>query len=279
MVLNTEHRIPNTNQSQPKICLTIGGSDSGGAYGIQADLKTWTALDIHGMSALTVITAQNSVGVRGAEFVSAEFLSLQLQTVLDDYDAHAIKTGMLAKIELLEVAAAQLQGRPNVVIDPVLVNYRGESMFSPAVLDAYRHQLFPLAIIVTPNYHEAELLAEMKIDSLKSAETAARHIYTFGSQAVLIKRISHQNNVIDILYDGQTTHHLPTPYIQTKNTAGTGDTLSAAITAYLAQGFDLHQSVEKARAYTTRAIQRAKNWQLGAGRGPLAHLQAVISDQ
>ena len=271
MILNTKHQIPNTSLPQPKTCLTIGGSDSGGAYGIQADLKTWTALGVHGMSALTVVTAQNSVGVRGAEFVSAEFLTLQLQTVLDDYDAHAIKTGMLAKIELLEATAAQLQGRPNVVIDPILVNYRGEAMFSPAVLDAYRHQLFPLATVVTPNYREAELLAGMKIESLKSAETAARHIHTFGSQTVLIKRISHQNDIIDIFYDGQTIHHLPTPYINTKNTAGTGDTLSAAITAYLAQGFNLHPSVEKARTYTTRAIQLAKSWQLGAGRGPLAH--------
>lgn len=257
---------------QPKTCLTIGGSDSGGAYGIQADLKTWTALGVHGMSALTVITAQNSVGVRGAEFVSAEFLALQIDTVLDDYQAHAVKTGMLAKLALVEVAAAKLENRPNVVIDPVLVNYRGESMFDAAVLDAYRQQLFPLAMLVTPNYHEAELLAGMSIEGLDSAEIAAKKIHALGPRAVLIKRIRQNERVIDVMFDGQTIHHLPAAHIETKNTAGTGDTLSAAITAFLAQGIALQQAVEKARLYTNRAIQLAKHWQLAAGRGPIAHL-------
>lgn len=256
---------------QPHPCLTIGGSDSGGAYGIQADLKTWTALGIHGMSALTVITAQNSVGVRGAEFVSAEFLTRQIETVLDDYGADAIKTGMLAKLDLVEAAAAQLHKSPHIVIDPVLVNYRGEAMFDASVLDAYRHLLFPLATIVTPNYHEAELLAGMVIDSVNSAEKAARKIHGYGPQAVLIKRIQHNNTVTDLLFDGNTTRRFTAPQINTKNTAGTGDTLSAAITAHLAQGFNCLQSVEKSRDYTTRAIDLAKDWHLGAGRGPLAH--------
>lgn len=261
--------------TQPKTCLTIGGSDSGGAYGIQADLKTFTALGVHGMSALTVITAQNSVGVRGAEFVSAEFLALQIETVLSDYGAHAVKTGMLAKLELVACVAAQLAQRPNVVIDPVLVNYRGEPMFSAAVLDAYCQQLFPLATVVTPNYIEAALLAEMTIDSLESAEIAAQKIHAFGPQAVLLKRIQHKDQMVDILYDGQQLHHLPTPYIDTENTAGSGDTLSAALTACLAQGVTLHQAVEQARAFTTRAIARAQNWRLAAGHGPLAHLAAI----
>jgi hydroxymethylpyrimidine/phosphomethylpyrimidine kinase len=253
--------------------LTIAGSDSGGAAGLQADLKTFTALKVYGMSVITAVTAQNSVRVAAVHFLPAEFVAAQLNAVLSDYGADAAKTGFIGRVDLIETIATRLAAYdlPFLVVDPVLVNHRGEAMFGPAVTQAYQKHLLPLAWLVTPNRHEAALLAGMEVTSPAELETAARALHHLGPRFVLIKGGRDGDDVVDLLFDGEQFTWLRSPWLDTNNTHGSGDTLSAAIAAYLAQGVATVTAIQQAHHFTTRAIQAAVPWQLGAGHGPLSH--------
>ncbi len=264
---------------EPKKLLTIGGSDSGGSAGIQADLKTWTALGVHGMTALTVLTAQNTTKVAGLEWVSAEFLQLQLDTILSDYGADAIKTGFLGRLDLIDVIASAIAGRPNVVIDPVLMTAQGVPLFDDSVVDAYRDKLFPIAAIVTPNINEAGLLTGQPISTLAQAEAAVRSIHTMGSETVLVKRFRDGEQMIDLFYDGDTMHRFPTSFVYTKNTHGSGDSLSATIAASRAQGMAWADSVLRAQQFVARGLAASRAWQLGAGQGPISHFEHVAGSK
>lgn len=259
--------------AEPVKVLTIGGSDSGGAAGIQADLKTFTALHTYGMSVITAVTAQNSYEVRAVHPLPADFVTQQLEAVLSDYGAAAVKTGFVGRVDLLEAIAAGLAAYPvpHVVIDPVLVNHRGQSMFPPTVAAAYRELLFPLATLMTPNRHEAALLSERPVQTVVEAREAAETMLAAGARAVLVKGINAGTERVDVLHTGRETHLLPVPLIETENTHGSGDTLSAAIAVFLARGEALLPAVQQAQQFTAGAIERAAGWHMGAGHGPLSH--------
>lgn len=255
--------------NHPPICLTIGGSDSGGAAGIQADLKTWTRLGVYGMSAVTAVTAQSSVRVAGVMGVSAEFLALQIDTVLADYGTDAVKTGFIGRTDLIHAIADHLPPQPPVVVDPVLVDHRGTPLFDPAVVDAVRDRLLPRATLVTPNRREAALLSRLPVDSIDQAAAAADRLLALGAAAVLIKAVPQGDRLVDLLCTGDRPLALPVRRLETTNTHGSGDVLSAATAAYLAQGAELAAAVRRAQAFTARAIAGAVTWRLGRGHGPL----------
>ena len=255
---------------EPAKVLTIGGSDSGGAAGIQADIKTITLLGGYAMSVVTVVTAQNSVAVSGAHFLPPEFVGQQLEAVLGDYGAGAIKTGFIGNVAIIETVAKHLAGWSGLlVVDPVLVNHRAEAMFGEAVTEAYRQKLLPLATLVTPNRAEAGVLTGRSVSTIDEMATAARQIYDAGPGAVLIKGGRQDQMQIDIFFDGNDIHTFQAPFIKTENTHGSGDTLSAAITTRLGQGEPLMSAIEQAHHFTGAAIRAGKSWQLGAGHGPL----------
>ena len=255
---------------EPVKVLTIGGSDSGGAAGIQADLKTMTLLGSYAMSVLTVVTAQNSQAVTGAHFLPPDFVTEQLHAVLSDYGAAAIKTGFIGRAALIEaIARGLVDWTGQLVVDPVLVNHRAETMFPAAVSEAYRQMLFPLATLLTPNRAEVGVLLGHMPQSVVEMEQAARRLTESGAQAVLITGLPSEGRLVDLLFDGQAIHTFASPSIATDNTHGSGDTLSAAITTYLARGKPLVEAVRAAHRFTHAAILAGQSWQLGAGHGPL----------
>jgi hydroxymethylpyrimidine/phosphomethylpyrimidine kinase len=258
--------------AEPVKVLTIAGSDSGGAAGLQADIRTFAALGAYGMSVVTAVTAQNSVRVDAVHPLPADFVAAQLDAVLSDYGAAAVKTGFVGRIDLIATLAARLRHHalPHVVVDPVLVNHRGAAMFPPDVTLAYIRHLFPLAELVTPNRQEAALLTGLLVEEVAAMETAARHIHSLGPSAVLIKGGRERGEVVDVFYDGAAIVHLRGPWLDTSNTHGSGDTLSAAAAVFLAQGQSVQTAVQAAQAFTAVAIRRAAGWQLGQGHGPVA---------
>lgn len=260
---------------EPVKLLTIGGSDSGGAAGIQADLKTWTVLGGYGMSAITAVTAQNSLIVQDVAWMTPQFVQSQLDAVLSDYGATAVKTGFLGQAELIIAVSAMLQKyKPaHIVIDPVLVNHRGQQMFPDEVRQVYLAYLLPIADLITPNLVEtAVLLQTSSIDSYAKLRHAATRLHQIGAKNVLITGFRDGAELVDVLFDGATFTDFRQPHIETNNTHGSGDTLSAAICAFLAQGVPLTEAISPAQQFTHRAIARAAHWQLGAGHGPLALL-------
>ena len=258
--------------------LTIAGSDSGGAAGLQADLKTFAALGVYGMSVVTAVTAQSSQTVAGVQYLPADFVAAQMEAVLADYGSVAIKTGFIGRIEiinqiaeLLAIYKASGKQKVFVVVDPILVNHQGLAMFDPAVIVAYQTQLLPLADLVTPNLREAELLSDKKLTGLAMIEMALPILHSFGSRWILVKGHRSGAEMVDLLYDGQEISLIRSPYFETENTHGSGDTLSAAICAYLAKGYKMVHAVEAAAKFTSSAISQARNWRLGSGHGPLNH--------
>lgn len=256
----------------PAKVLTIAGSDSGGAAGLQADLKTWAALGVYGMSVLTVVTAQNSVVVTAVHPLPADFVAAQLDAVLSDYGAAAVKTGFIGRIDLISTIAAKLRQYQlmNIIIDPVLVDHKGQSMFPPEVTQAYIAHLLPLADLLTPNRREAELLTGQPVQSVAEMETAVTHLHALGPQNVLLKGGRDGDERVDLFFDGRSISQLRTKQIDTANTHGSGDTLSAAVCAFLAQGMGMETAVHQAHQFTLQAIRRAAHWQLGRGHGPVA---------
>lgn len=272
--------------NQPPPVLTIGGSDSGGAAGIQADLKSFTAWRVYGMSVLTAVTAQNSVRVAAVHYLPPDFVAAQIDAVLADYGAAVVKTGFIGRAELVELIAGRLHAWLTrdparvgpLVVDPVLVNHRGEAMFGPEVSDAYSRLLLPLATLVLPNRAEAALLTGKAVTTIADAETAARALSTMGAQNVLVKGIPGEQEIADLFFDRGQVQIWRAPTLETTNTHGSGDTLSAAIAAGLAQGAPLQEAIARARAYTQAALRGGSTWRLGAGHGPLAHWMPIDDD-
>lgn len=255
-----------------RTALTIAGSDSGGGAGIQADLKTFAAHGVFGTSAITAITAQNTVGVSAVHALSADLIAAQIEAVATDIEVHAVKTGMLANAAIVEVVVAAIESLdlPNVVVDPVMIAKSGDRLLEREAVAAMTTELLPLAFVVTPNVLEAEALADMSILTIKEARRAARRIRDLGPQAVVIKG-GHLDGpeVIDLLWDGLELVELRAPRIDSVHTHGTGCTFAAAIAANLALGLPLRQAVADAKAYLSGAIQHAPG--LGHGHGPLNH--------
>lgn len=259
-------------------CLTIAGSDSGGGAGIQADLKTFAALGVYGMSALTAITAQNTLGVQGVYELPADFVGLQIDSVVTDIGVDAVKTGMLANAEIIAVVAAKVREHrlPNLVVDPVMVAKSGDPLLRADARDALIGLLLPLAIVVTPNLHEARVLTGMEVETVEDMERAAVAIHQMGPRYVVVKG-GHRTaeDSIDVLYDGERFTHFPSPRVETKNTHGTGCTFASAIAAGLAKGLDVVEAVRQAKEYITLALRYALD--LGQGHGPTHHFAALYA--
>ena len=258
--------------------LTIAGSDSGGGAGIQADLKTFAAHGVYGTSAITALTAQNTLGVTGVHTVPAEFVTAQIEAVAEDLGCDAVKTGMLATAAIVEVVAAAVEELelPNLVVDPVMVAKGGDRLLDEDAVHAMRTALLRLARVVTPNVPEAEVLAEMAVRSLSDMREAARRIRKFGPSAVLIKGGHLPGDTItDLLFDGSTAIEIAGPRISGRHTHGTGCTLAAAIAARLARGEPLERAARGAREYVAGAMQHGID--LGAGHQPLNHFWPSIA--
>jgi hydroxymethylpyrimidine/phosphomethylpyrimidine kinase len=269
--------------SQPVKVLTIGGSDSGGAAGIQADLKTWTALGVYGMSAIAAVTAQNSESVAAVRYLEPEFIGAQIEAVLSDYGAQALKTGFLGRVDIIEAVAGHIRanGAGPVVVDPVLVNHRGTSMFGPDVIAAYNHRLLPLAELVTPNWREAYLLTGVE-ESMPPRETEllaiCEALCAAGARQALVTGIPSEEHITNYWFDGSDLTPYSQPRLETNNRHGSGDTLSAAICANLALGRDMGTAVQKAQHFTTRALAASAGWHMGRGHGPLSHFIEAESE-
>lgn len=255
-------------------CLTIAGSDSGGGAGIQADLKTFAALGVYGMSALTAVTAQNTIGVQGVIELPAAFVGQQIDSVVSDIGVDAVKTGMLANAEIIAVVAekARVYRWPALVIDPVMVAKSGDPLLHPAAQTALIELLLPLATIVTPNLPEARALTGMAIETVAEMEQAAQAIYRMGPRWVLVKGGHLQGDSIDVLYDGVQYRYFTSPRIETCHTHGTGCTFASAIAAGLAKGLAVPDAVQAAKEYITLALRHAPG--LGHGHGPVHHFAA-----
>lgn len=253
--------------------LTIAGTDPTGGAGIQADLKTFQELEVYGMSVITSLVAQNTTGVRAIHHVPLEFIDQQFQAVVDDIYPSAIKTGMIALPEMMELLQQQLHSHKNVpyVCDPVMMAKNGDPLLEKHVRAKLRETLVPLATIVTPNIAEAEDLIDMQIDDIDDMEKAAiRIVKELGAQSVVVKGGSLTGDAVDVFYSRETgLFKLDAPRTDTKHTHGTGCTFSAAICAQLAKGIALLDAVQKAKAFTADAI----TWslQIGNGYGPTNH--------
>jgi hydroxymethylpyrimidine/phosphomethylpyrimidine kinase len=251
--------------------LTIAGSDSGGGAGIQADLKTFSAFRVFGMSVITAITAQNSVGVHGVFDLPPEFVARQIDAVLSDFGADAVKVGMLSTAPIVEAVAERLRAhrQPRIVVDPVMIAKSGDVLLQPAARAVLIKALLPLADVVTPNLHEAAALAGIPVGTEAEMEEAARRILALGPRAVLVKGGHLKDSATDVLWNGREVTRFPAPRIETTSTHGTGCTYSSAIAANLARGRPLGDAIREAKAYVTAAIR--EGFQPGRGVGALRH--------
>jgi len=251
--------------------LTIAGSDSGGGAGIQADLKTFAAFRVHGASVLTAVTAQNSVGVQGVVNLPPEFVARQLDAVLGDIGADAAKTGMLSTAGIIRAVADRVRahGLRRLVVDPVMIAKSGDPLLEPEARAALAGLILPLALVVTPNLHEAAALAGMPVGTLEEMEAAARRIHALGPAWVLVKGGHLKGDAVDLLFDGREIRRVAAERIPTPHTHGTGCTYSAAIAAGLARGAEVPEAVAEAKRYVTAAIRAG--FPLGRGVGTLRH--------
>jgi hydroxymethylpyrimidine/phosphomethylpyrimidine kinase len=251
--------------------LTIAGSDSGGGAGIQADLKTFLALGVHGMSAICALTAQNTKGVSAVQSVAPWFVKEQISQVATDVEVAAAKTGMLSNRVIVEVVAESVKkfSIPNLVVDPVFVSKNEDLLLTEDSIDTLVSDLFPLATVITPNLHEAALLTGREIAGLAGMREAAKALHAMGPAWVLVKGGHLDAAATDVLYDGNSFVELTAERINTQNTHGTGCTLSAAIAAHLARGSDVPGAVKSAKDYVTGAIRHGL--EVGRGYGPTNH--------
>lgn len=260
----------------PPIALTIAGSDSGGGAGIQADIRTFHQFGVFGTTAVAAITAQNTTGVRAVEPIPASLVRAQIDAVAEDLRPAALKTGMLATAEVVEVVAERIATYRwgNYVLDPVMVSTSGHRLLTAEGERAVRDRLLPLALLATPNLDEAEVLTGEKVRSVEAMERAGERLRGFGARAVLIKG-GHLDGdtVTDLLVTADGVRRFSRPRIPTTSTHGTGCTLSAAITAGLALGRSLNEAVEDGLEFVARAIASAPG--LGSGNGPVSHLVVV----
>ena len=251
--------------------LTIAGSDSGGGAGIQADLKTFAALGVYGMSAIAALTAQNTQGVRGIVELEPSFVSLQIRMVAEDLGVDAVKTGMLSNAAIIGQVAEDLKalGLRNLVVDPVMVAKGGDRLLRTDAVAAMIEKLFPLALVVTPNLHEVTALTGLEVTSIEGMEEAARAIKAMGQHYVVIKGGHLEGAPLDLLYDGSDFRPFVNRRCDTPHTHGTGCTFASAIAAGLARGFVVEEAVARAKAYITAAI--VQGLPLGRGHGPVHH--------
>ncbi|TDI87834.1 MAG: bifunctional hydroxymethylpyrimidine kinase/phosphomethylpyrimidine kinase [Caldithrix sp.] len=258
-----------------KRLLTIAGSDSGGGAGIQADLKTFHQFGCYGMSVLTAVTAQNSLGVHGIETLPPEFVALQLESVVTDFGVDGAKMGMLANVDIVRALAARMRALeiPHLVVDPVMRAKGGDSLLADDAQQALCDEIIPLAEIVTPNLPEAEILAGFEIRSKDDMRRAARVIHENGARNVLVKGGHRAEDATDIFFDGENFTELFAERIESGNTHGTGCTYSAAIAANLALGQDMADAVAVAKRFVTAAIR--ESLPLGRGIGPLNHFVSI----
>lgn len=253
------------------IALTIAGSDSGGGAGIQADLKAFAAMGVYGASVVTAITAQNTMQVTAVHEVPVDVITAQIQAVLSDMGANAVKTGMLSSSSIIGAVASELQGAgvEQLVVDPVMVAKSGDSLLRSDAVESLKIQLLPLATVVTPNIPEAEVLTDTSIESRDDARRAAEAIHGMGPRVVVVKGGHLEGPPTDLFYDGEGFRELHAPRIATKNTHGTGCTFASAIAAGLAKGLEPWDAVAEAKGFITEAIQNA--YPVGQGHGPVNH--------
>ncbi|HZX46230.1 MAG TPA: bifunctional hydroxymethylpyrimidine kinase/phosphomethylpyrimidine kinase [Clostridia bacterium] len=254
-----------------KKVLTIAGSDSCGGAGIQADIKTFSALGTYGMSVITAVTAQNTLGVKSVRELDQEIIRDQIDAIFIDINVDAVKIGMVSSSEIINtIGDALLKYKPeNIVIDPVMVSKSGCHLLKPEARDALIKVLLPLASVTTPNLFEAEVITGRKIKSLPDMEKAAVDIKQMGARSVVVKGGHLEGDAVDVFYDGERFHYPKNERIPTRHTHGTGCTFSSAIAAFLAKGFAVEEAVARAKEYITGAI--AASFPLGGGVGPTHH--------
>ncbi|WP_245941574.1 bifunctional hydroxymethylpyrimidine kinase/phosphomethylpyrimidine kinase [Vallicoccus soli] len=257
----------------PPRALTVAGSDSGGGAGLQCDLRTFLCCGVHGATAVTAVTVQDSRGVTGVHEVPADVVAAQVEAVVGDIGVGATKTGMLASAPIIE-AVADVVERLDVgpfVVDPVCASMHGSRLLRPDALDALRTRLLPLATLVTPNAPEARLLTGLPVTDRAGQVEAARALHALGPRWVLVKggHVAEGEPAVDVLFDGERVLELRAPRVATPHTHGTGDCLAAATTAWLAQGLDVVEAVRRGKQYVTAAVVDA--YPAGAGAGPVGH--------
>lgn len=265
--------------SQVPVALTIAGSDSGGGAGIQADLRTFAFHRVHGTSAITCVTAQNTLGVTRVDAMASEAVIAQMQAVIADIGVQSAKTGMLLNQEIISAVAAQVTalGIKNLVVDPVMVSRTGAQLIDDDAVKSLRYELLPQAAIVTPNRYEAQILSSLTINTLDEMRAAAEVIQrNSGVKAVLVKGGGMGGNLrgVDVWFDGERFATLTTQQVETKNTHGTGCTLSAAIAANLALGMEMWPAVQQAKEYVTTALTYSLD--IGKGQGPVGHFFPLL---
>ena len=262
--------------ASPPTALTIAGSDSGGGAGAQADLKTFLACRVHGMSAITAVTVQNSLGVSEFYELPPHAVAEQIDSVATDIGVGAAKTGMLASAAIMHAVADTVRrlGIGPLVVDPVAASQHGDPLLRPDALDALRETIIPLATLITPNLGEVRLLTGIEVRARADMYTAAKALLALGPQAVLVKG-GHlpDGDAVDVLYDGGEPLELTAPRRTARHTHGSGDTLAAAITASLARGCELREAVRQGKAFITAAVD--DSFPFGAGLGPVGHFWRV----
>lgn len=271
---DTDYRISTERKGENnmiKKVLSIAGSDCSGGAGIQADLKTFSAHGVFGMSVIVSVVAENTSRVIDIQNITPDIISKQIDAVFEDIEVDAVKIGMLSTPECMKVVAEKiLQYKPsNVVIDPVMYAKNGCSLMEETAVDVLIETIIPLADVLTPNIPEAEKIAAMQISSVSDMESAARKIHSMGCKAVVVKGGHATGNALDILFDGKEFYHFDNIRIDTKNTHGTGCTFSSAIASQLSTGVALYTAVERAKAYVTMAIEHSLS--IGKGCGPTHH--------
>lgn len=266
-----------SNETSPPIALTIAGSDSGGGAGIQADLRTFSFHRVHGTSALTCITAQNTTGVTRVDALPPEAVIAQIAAVTSDFCVGSAKLGMLLNGEIMAAVASELRDRPiaNLVVDPVMVSRSGDKLIDDAAIETLRQEILPLADVLTPNIFEAQILIGDEIATVEDMMMAARELGSLGPKAVLIKGGALKENptAIDVWSDGKSCKVIETERVETNNTHGSGCTLSAAIAANLALGVESEKAIRAAKDYVTEALRNSLS--IGHGNGPLGHGYAL----
>ncbi len=257
------------NLEQVPVALTVAGSDSGGGAGIQADLKTFFALGVHGTTAITALTAQDTHGISAIQAVPPAFVGEQIRKVMSDVKVNAAKTGMLAGPDTVLVVADAMAtfGIAKLVVDPVLISTSGARLLAPEGIDALVNKLLPLALVVTPNLFEAGVLLDRPVTTIEEMRRAARDLHALGPAAVLVKGGHLSGPAVDVLYDGESVVELSSERIESPHTHGTGCVLSAAIAAYLTKGEGVLDAVSRAKQFVTGAIR--EGFALGSGPGPV----------
>ncbi len=262
------------------VALAIAGSDSGGGAGIQADLRTFAAFQVHGLSAITSVTAQDTSTVHDSEDISPSLVGRQIEAVMSDIGADAVKTGMLSSSEIIVTIVQKLSefGVKRLVVDPVMVSTGGDVLIKNSAIETLKRELFPIALVITPNLHEAEVLVGRTLSDQADIERAAVELHGLGSFSVIIKggHVQDTAKSSDLFFDGDRMRRFESPRLPSSNTHGSGCTFGAAITACLARGFNLEESILEAKHFVTKAIEHS--YPLGHGNGPLNHLYRFWKD-